>query len=151
MKKLKLSPNLNRHFEWEFLASSFPNAGMSIVKRYYDVGGGGGKSFQKWTCLPNDLSLSCKCITFAVSIFFFFLVYFMLCSSWEGIGNTLSTFSNKELNRITISPWKWKLCVNIYTIELKSIHWMRPMEGCFLILRANRTGEKFNLNIQINK
>lgn len=87
---------------------------------------------------------------FAVA--FFFLVYFMLCSSCKEIENILSTFSKKDLTRRNISPWKWKLCVNIYGTEfIQWIYWVRPIEGCFFwYLRGNKTGENFNLGVQIN-
>lgn len=42
--------------------------------------------------------------------------------------------------------------LNIYRTEfIQSIYWIRPMEGCFFLLRTNETGENFNLNAQINK
>lgn len=87
---------------------------------------------------------------------FFFLVYFMLCSSCEEIENILFLLSKKKkdlnINRRNISPWKWKLCVNIYRTEfIQSIYWVRPREGCFFwYLRVSKTGENCNLNVQIN-
>lgn len=70
--------------------------------------------------------------------FSLFHVILQLRGNWE---HTVYNFK-KELNRINISPWKWKLCVNIYTIEFKSIHWMRPMEGCFLYTESQQNRRK---------
>lgn len=136
MKKLNLSPNLNGHFEWEFLSSSFPNAGMSIIERYYDVG---KKNHYKNGLASQMISHYLANVLLLLYQFFsLFHVMLQLRGNWE---HTVYNFK-KGLSRINISPWKWKLCVNIYAIEFESIHWMRPMEGCFLYTESQQDRRK---------
>lgn len=112
------------------------------------------KNIRKTDMPPKWSLIILQMYYFCCSLFFFFLVYFMLCSGCKEIENILSTFSKKDLNtnRRNIAPWKWKLCVNIYGTEfIQWIYWVRPIEGCFFwYLRVNKTGENFNLNVQIN-
>lgn len=60
----------------------------------------------KWSLIILQMHYFC-CINF--------LVYFMLCSSWEGIGNTLSTFSKKRTEQNNYFTMKMKtMCKYLY-------------------------------------